>query len=416
KQAITPAATQDSIDLRNLPALVVDDNATNRTILSKILTHWGMRPVLAPGAKEAMAELHRAEESGDPFKLILLDVCMPDMDGFDLVEQIREHTDLQDITIMMLSSSGLRGDAARCRELHIAAYLTKPVGQKELHDAVVAVLTRSNLKGAGTSLVTRHSLRETRASLRILLAEDNAVNQMLAVKLLRKYGHTVGVANNGSEALDALGKEKFDVVLMDVQMPVMDGVEATAAIRERESKTGSHTPIIAMTAHALKGDRERCLEAGMDGYVSKPIKIKELLDAIDAAVPSGISVERELAKPAQPGGASFSVINYEQALAKVEGDKDLLGELASLFLEDIPSQLRAIRAAAEQGDVNALAQLAHTVKGAVANFAAEAAVDAALKLETAARSGNLPLAKPACAEIERAIESLKPELAALAAR
>jgi len=416
KQAIASPATPDPVNLQNVPVLVVDDNATNRTILSKILTHWGMRPTFAVNAQDALAKLHHAEKSGDPFKLILLDVCMPDMDGFDLVEQIREYTDLQDITIMMLSSSGLRGDAIRCRELHVAAYLTKPVGQKELRDAVVAVLAGRRATEVRPSLVTRHSLRETRSRLRILLAEDNAVNQMLAVKLLRKYGHEVVVANNGSETLDALSKEQFDVVLMDVQMPVMGGFEATAAIRERESKTGGHIPIIAMTAHALKGDREKCLEAGMDGYVSKPIKIKDLLDAIDAAAPSGIPASEELTVLSHPERSSFTVIDHEKALAKVEGDTELLGELASLFLEDIPSQLRAIRVAAEQGDTKALAQTAHTVKGAVANFAAETVVSAAFKLESSARAEDLPQAKLACGELEHIIERLRPELAALAMR
>src|SRR5487761_251864 len=414
KETIAPRSAAVSVDLQNRPVLVVDDNATNRTILAKILTHWGMRPALAENAQDALLRLQRAEESNDPFKLILLDVCMPEMDGFDLVERIREYPGLRDITIMMLSSSGLRGDAVRCRELHVAAYLTKPMGQRELRAAVVAVLAGRSSKEVEHPVITRHSLRETRSSLHVLLAEDNAVNQMLALKLLQKYGHTAVVANHGREALEALGREEFDVVLMDVQMPLLDGFEATAAIREMEKKTGGHVPIIAMTAHALKGDREKCLAAGMDGYISKPIKIKELLDAMDAAAPSGISVARKLAKPLPPKGAFFTVIDYEQALARVEGDAELLGELASLFLEDIPNQLKAIQAAAEQEDMKALEQIAHTVKGAVANFTAAAAVDAALRLEAAARTGNLPLVKPACGELEHAVEALKTELAVLA--
>ncbi|HEV2497950.1 MAG TPA: response regulator [Terriglobia bacterium] len=296
KDALQAPAATESVDLRGVPVLVVDDNLTNRAILDKILTRWEMKTTLVPSAQEAIEQLERALHENTPFNLILLDVCMPEMDGFDLVKRIREYPDLENITIMMLSSSGLRGDAIRCRELHVAAYLTKPVGQKELHDAVVSVLAGKKRQEAETSLVTRHTLRplrRPRSGLCVLLTEDNLVNQKLAVKLLEKQGHTVVVANNGREALAALDKEKFDLVLMDVQMPVMGGFEATGAIREREKATGAHMPIIAMTAHAMKGDREKCLEAGMDGYVSKPINVQDLLDAIGALLPSAAPSETQ---------------------------------------------------------------------------------------------------------------------------
>ncbi|HEX5481153.1 MAG TPA: response regulator [Terriglobia bacterium] len=274
----------DAVDLRGLPVLVVDDNKTNRTILEKILTHWGMQVTLAESGLAALGELRGAQELRNPFRLILLDVCMPDMDGFSLVEQIREYPDLGQITIMMLSSSGMRGDAARCRQLQIAAYLVKPVGQKQLRDSVAAILAGQQRQDVPSPFITRHTLRESRLSFDILLAEDNLINQRLAVKLLEKHGHRVRVAANGREALASLEKGKFHVVLMDVQMPQMGGFEATAAIRAKEKTTGARVPIIAMTAHAMQGDRERCLQAGMDGYVSKPIKINDLLEAIDAAV------------------------------------------------------------------------------------------------------------------------------------
>ncbi|HEV2420013.1 MAG TPA: response regulator [Terriglobia bacterium] len=294
KDALQAPAAAESVDLQGMLVLVVDDNLTNLTILDKILTHWGMKTTLVPGAREAIEQLQRALRENAPFNLILLDVCMPEMDGFDLVKQIREYPDLENITIMMLSSSGLRGDAVRCRELRVAAYLTKPVGQKELRDAVVSVVAGKKRKETEASLVTRHTLRplrQARSGLRVLLTEDNLVNQKLAVKLLEKQGHKVVVANNGREALAALDKEKFDLVLMDVQMPVMGGFEATGAIREREKATGAHMPIIAMTAHAMKGDREKCLEAGMDGYVSKPVNVQDLLDAIGALLPSAAPAE-----------------------------------------------------------------------------------------------------------------------------
>lgn len=412
REAIQARVSADLVELQNVPVLVVDDNKTNRTILERILAHWGMRVTPAADAEAALTELRRAQQSHDPFRLILLDVCMPGIDGFDLVEQIRGYPDLEHITIMMLSSSGMRGDALRCRQLHIAAYLVKPVGQKELRDAVVAVLARKRREDASASLVTRHSLRESRPGLHILLAEDNPVNQQLAVRLLEKHGHSVVVANNGREALAALEKEKFQLVLMDVQMPEMGGFEATAAIRAQERNTGAHIPIIAMTAHAMKGDREKCLEAGMDAYVSKPIKVKELLDAIDRAIPSAIS-----AKEATMESAPFQfykAMNYEKALAQMEGDNELLGQVASLFLNDVASQLDKMRSALEQHNLETLGRVAHAIKGSVANFSAEQAVNAALKLETASREGNLSLAAQAARDLERAIELLRPELAELA--
>jgi CheY-like chemotaxis protein len=247
-----------------------------------MLRRWGMQPELAAGGAEAITMLREADQSGTGFALLLVDAQMPDMDGFTLVERVRQQADLRKITIMMLTSAGQRGDAARCRELGIAAYLVKPIAQSQLLDAILNVLGTKAQPTRQAPLVTRHSLREGQRSLRVLLAEDNVVNQVLASRLLEKHGHTVVVASNGRKALDALEKENFDLVVMDVSMPEMDGFEATAAIRAREGRTGSHIPIIAMTAHAMKGDRERCLAAGMDAYVSKPIQASELFQAIKA--------------------------------------------------------------------------------------------------------------------------------------
>jgi two-component system, sensor histidine kinase and response regulator len=271
--------------LLDVPVLVVDDNATNRKILEQMLRVWRMKPVLAESAWVALSRLEQALNEGSPFPLVLTDASMPEMDGFALVERIRQNRRFAGATIMMLTSAGQRGDAARCRQLGVAAYLTKPVGQSELFDALVQVLGRGALEAQSSEpLVTRHSLREGRKRLRILLAEDNVVNQKLAVRLLEKRESTVLVASNGREAVAALEKESFDLVLMDLQMPGMDGFEATSAIREKETTSGTHIPIIAMTAHAMKGDRERCLAAGFDGYVSKPVRPQELFEAITALV------------------------------------------------------------------------------------------------------------------------------------
>jgi len=270
----------ERVDLAGLPVLVVDDNLTNRRILGEMLRHWGMRPELAPSGAEAITMLQEADRRGVGFALLLVDAQMPGMDGFTLVQRLRQQTDSGKITIMMLTSAGQRGDAARCRELGIAAYLVKPIVQSQLFDAVLNVLATKDQQPHEGPLVTRHSLREARQNLRILLAEDNVVNQVLVCRLLEKHGHSVVVANNGRKALEELEKEKFDLVLMDVSMPDMDGYEAVAAIRAKEGAAQTHIPIIAMTAHAMKGDREHCLAAGMDAYICKPVQPKELFEII----------------------------------------------------------------------------------------------------------------------------------------
>jgi signal transduction histidine kinase/ligand-binding sensor domain-containing protein/CheY-like chemotaxis protein len=272
------------VELAGIRALVVDDNLTNRRIMGEMLNHWGMRPDLAPSGAEAITMLQEAARVGAGFGLLLVDAQMPDMDGFTLVQRIRQQVDMSKMTIMMVTSAGQRGDAARCRELGIAAYLVKPVAQSQLFDAILDILLTKAQQAHQAPLVTRHSLREACPNLRVLLAEDNAVNQVLASRLLEKHGHSVVVASNGREALERLEKQKFDLVVMDVSMPEMDGFEVTAAIRGKEGVTGSHIPIIAMTAHAMKGDCERCLAAGMDAYISKPIQPSELYRAIKTAL------------------------------------------------------------------------------------------------------------------------------------
>jgi len=253
--------------------LVVDDNATNRFILAETLTSWHMRPTTVANAAAALEVLESAHKAGEPFALVLLDAHMPEMDGFMLAERIREHPDLTGATVMMLSSACQTVDKSRCEELGLAAYLTKPVKQTDLYRAILAALGTPEARPKAAPALLPRAVR----SLRVLLAEDNPVNQKLAVRLLEKQGHTIAVAADGKAAVEMVEHQPFDVVLMDVQMPEMDGFEATAAIREHEKASGHHIPIIAMTAHALKGDRERCLAAGMDGYISKPFKVEELL-------------------------------------------------------------------------------------------------------------------------------------------
>jgi len=281
-----PAGGVSPVDrdaVRGMKVLVVDDNETNRRILVEILSSWGMSEVAVEDAASAVADMRRAHQEGCPYELVLTDANMPGVSGFGLVEMINEDTDLAGVTVMMLSSAGQRGDGARCRDLSISAYLPRPVSQSELWDAIATVLaSKSGSDGVPLPLVTRHSLREARKQLNVLLADDNVVNQRLAVRLLEKRGHRVEVAGTGAEAIDLLdSKGPFDLVIMDVQMPDMDGLEATRAIRDAESGQQRHIPIIGVTAHALQGDRERCLEAGMDDYLSKPFRARELFEAVE---------------------------------------------------------------------------------------------------------------------------------------
>jgi PAS domain S-box-containing protein len=264
-------------------ALIVDDSRTNRRFLEALLSGWGIKPTVAADGCQALAILTQGFQTHTPYSLVLTDANMPEMDGFQLAGKIRQNPQLSETAIMMLTSAGQRGDAARCRELGMAGYLMKPVGQNELLDAILRVLGSKDSMEPQV-LVTQHSLREDRRPLRILLAEDNAVNQKLASHILEKNGHIVLTASNGREALDKLENDTFDLVLMDVQMPVLDGFEATARIREREVQTGAHLPVIAMTAHAMQGDEERCFSAGMDLYVSKPVTANKLLAAVQSAL------------------------------------------------------------------------------------------------------------------------------------
>lgn len=268
-------------DLKGMPVLVIDDNATNGEILREILLGWDMEPTIASG-KDALRVVTGAARSGRPFSLVLLDAQASKKGGFEIASEIKKRPEWAAPIIMITSSVGIRGDAEKSRKLGIAAYLTKPIRHSDLLDAILTVLDIQRTGYGKGDLVTKHSVREKRARLRILLAEDNMVNQRLTVKLLTKMGYQVEVAGNGKEAVAAFERETFDLILMDVQMPEMDGFEATALIREKEKKTGGHIPIIAMTAHAMKGDRERCLDAGMDEYVSKPIRPQAVVDAIEA--------------------------------------------------------------------------------------------------------------------------------------
>jgi signal transduction histidine kinase/DNA-binding response OmpR family regulator len=393
--------------LAGMAVLVVDDNATSRQILVEMLQSWDMRTDAVDGAAAGLAALEQARARGTPYSVVLVDSSMPGQDGFALAAEITGRAGLAEAVVLMLAGADVPGEVARCRRLGVAGHLTKPVRPSDLLDAVLSGLSlsapRPQHRRPSAAVPTPGRLTRT---LRILLAEDNVVNQRLAVRLLEKYGHSVRVVATGRQALAVLERERFDVLLMDVQMPEMDGFEATAAIRARERGTGRHLPIVAMTAHALKGDRERCLAAGMDGYVTKPFRWAALFDALAAVVG---------AEPARSPDAS-PAFNLDAALSAVQGDRDLLVELVQLFEEDSPQRLAALRQAVGARDAAAIALQAHALKGPLGMLGAEAAAAAARRLEQMGRSGELDGCADACATLQREVDRLRSSLASLLAQ
>ncbi|OYW16774.1 MAG: hypothetical protein B7Z55_13855, partial [Planctomycetales bacterium 12-60-4] len=376
-----PIPPADLSRLRGLSVLVVDDNATNRRMLQDLLRHWEAVPVLVESAREALATLQSAASSGKPFQLVLLDHMMPEMDGIMLAEEISRQPGLAGSTLMMLSSADRREYIARCRDSGVKAYLNKPIRRSELQAAILSVLGASTGEEFHSSNGARRSIAAGTNCLRVLLTEDNAVNQKLAVRLLEKRGHTVVVAGNGREAIDALARESIDVVLMDVQMPEMDGFEATRRIRERERTTGDHVPIIAMTAHAMKGDRERCLAEGMDGYISKPLRPSELFESVESLAAASRAVNKVAESP----------FDEATALESVDGDRELLGAIIDTFFEECPILTAELANAIQRGDAAAINRAAHTLKGALCTLGASEASSLAQQIETRARAGDCSL-------------------------
>jgi len=376
------ASYQQTGSIRGMPVLVVDDNESNRRLMTQMLHNWHMQATAVASGAEALAELARAKLAGQPYPLALLDVQMPGMDGFELASQIQQDN-TRAATIMMITSQGQRGDAQRCRDLGLAAYLTKPVTQSDLLDAIMTTLGDPTLENS--PLVTRHTLREDRQDaqprqrpLKLLLAEDNAVNQRLASVVLGKQGHTVCVAHNGREALALWQEQAFDAILMDVDMPEMNGYEATQRIRALEQAGTTRTPIIAMTAHAMEGARDTCLSHGMDGYVSKPIDMAALQQELSALVADLPLPEHALATPLD---SSLHAANIALLRQTVDGDKALFDELVGLYLADAPTHLKRIQNACQQGDADTLRRNAHALKGMISIFDAQQAMALAQQLE-----------------------------------
>ena len=402
-------------DIRGRRILVVDDNATNRLVLREQLYSWGCLPHEACSGKETLEKLRAAVKAGDPFLVALLDMEMPEMDGATLGREIKEDADLRPTILILLSSSGRRGDAKRMEEIGFAAYLTKPVKSAQLRDCLALAIGSKSSTAGGPSvpIITRHSVVEARKQkVRLLLAEDNITNQKVALKILEKAGYRAEAVFNGLEVLAALEKSPYDLILMDVQMPEMDGFEATGAIRRREKEKGGHMPVVAMTAHAMKGDRERCLEAGMDDYLSKPIQPKELIEVIERQLKGTRPAEMEM--PPSEQAEEAEVFDQKILLERLDGDEEIFKEIIVTFLEDAPNQVEKLKKALQEGDANRVERQAHLLKGAALNIGGNGLQAAARELEVAGKEGDLTKAQSLVATFDQEFEKLKSALAGLA--
>jgi PAS domain S-box-containing protein len=402
-----------------LRVLIVDDNATNRKILVDLVKSWGMVPSEADGGASALVLLTEAQQKNEPFAIALLDCMMPEMDGFSLAGEIRERRLGHAPTLLMISSADQADAKGKCRELGISAYLTKPVKQSFLFDAVANCLAATPRSGeAAAPTATPQASRP----LNILLAEDSQVNQKLAIGLMKQVGHHLTVVNNGAEAVLAALQDGFDLILMDVQMPEMDGLEATRRIRIAEQVTGRHIPIVAVTAHAMTGDREVCLSAGMDAYISKPIRAKELYATIEQLSVSGVAAlpPRVAPTPNEPSpaasapqestSAAATDWDWTMGLATVQGSYPLLAEIVEAFLEESPTLVAGLWGALQRQDASTLKRMAHTIKGSMRYFGAQDAFDLAVKTEQIAADGRLDDAPAAIQTLEQELARIRPML------
>jgi signal transduction histidine kinase/CheY-like chemotaxis protein/HPt (histidine-containing phosphotransfer) domain-containing protein len=404
--------------LQGLSVLVVDDNETNRFILQEITSVWGMKPAVASSVDEAVALLEKAHASGQPIQLVLTDMYMPRRDGFALIEWLRARPEHADVQVMILSSGPTAEHRARAREMRVASYLTKPVRQSTLFDAIATAIGPAEASLAASAAAPAAGGQEsTIRPLKVLLAEDHPVNQMTATTMFEKLGHTVVVANNGREAIDKINEQKFDVVFMDVQMPEMDGVTATGEIRKREQAAGAHIPIVAMTAHAMKGDREKCLEAGMDDYVAKPIRRKDLAEVLARVVerflPEALPKREPAPSATDASEESRMILDETSLLEECDNDKEMLRRMVEIFDRDARERLPRLREAVHAGTAAAVKQEAHALKGGVGNFYAKAAYDTAYDLEKMGADGNLTNARATLQTLESQLQSLRQKLGEL---
>ncbi|MCX7746252.1 MAG: response regulator [Clostridia bacterium] len=399
------------IDLGGLKVLVVDDSKTNRIILQKTLEFWGMQVVMASDAEEGISILRRTYPAGEYFSLILVDSQMPGMDGFTFIEKIKGEHLINKEVVMMLTSLEVKGDSTRCRELGIASYMIKPIKQGELLEAIKEAISKEGHglkrledtplpKGGHMDKKTNNHGDSLEMQLKILLAEDNYINQVVALKVLQSKGWNVTVVTNGKELVKAYEKGKYDIILADVHMPEMDGFEATREIRKMESSLGRRTPIIAMTALAMTGDREKCLEAGMDGYVSKPINADELYKTVGSLVRIGESYTKPITGQAEP-------IDLSNLVTNLNGQKDAVVELIEYFINHYPLEVDKLEGFIKTKDRENVQSVAHSLKGALANLGGRQASETAHKLEIAAKDGQLDRAEELLAELKSELERFK---------
>jgi PAS domain S-box-containing protein len=415
RQVEAVATPQPAARLAGRRVLVVDDNATNRQILRHQLGYWGLRVTAVESGPRGLAVLQQAADGGAPFDLAILDMKMPEMDGLSLARAIKRESGLTGVRLVLLTSFGQRGHGAEATKIGIAAYLTKPVDEADLYDCLVEVLDDARA-GRAPHLVTRHSLREQRppVAAHILVAEDNEVNQKVAAKILEKLGYRVELAENGKEALAACGRRRYDAVLMDGQMPGMDGYEATRRIRERETKGGRRVPIVAMTASAMKGDREKCLEAGMDDYITKPVTPEKLEAVLKKWVGTATSPAERAAAAAAPPAEQLDE-TVIQSLMSVDDDGSLMEEIVATFLRIAPARLTAIKKAA-RGNAALLEREAHSFLGSCGNIGASRMAEICARLEVLGRSGSTEGAAALARTLEEELATVRPELEALPRR
>ena len=428
RQAERESPTAPSAEIRGVHILVVDDNATNREILKAQLAAWGVRSEESTDGASALKTLRSASDAGDPFAAAILDMGMPGMDGATLARAIKADKTLAHTSLVLMTSLGTRGDAKEMEDIGFSAYLVKPTRQSDLFDCLAAVLAGSAMAQPERPIITRHAIREMRrGAVRILLAEDNITNQQVAIGILKKLGLRADAVANGAEAVRSLELLPYDLVLMDVQMPEMDGLDATRHIRDQHSAVRNHhIPIIAMTAHALQGDKERCLEAGMDDYVTKPVSPAALTAALErwlpqepASTPAGAARAPEASASATPdstvGDPVAPVFDRAGMMARLMDDEDLAQTVIDGFLKDIPKQIEALRSYLEAGDTAAALRQAHTIKGASANVGGEALRAAAIAMENAGRVGDVEAVKARLLDIESQFGRLREAMNAFAA-
>ncbi|MEE8321973.1 MAG: response regulator, partial [Gammaproteobacteria bacterium] len=407
------------IDLSSLRALVVDDNPVNREVLSAYLNSWKMRVGSASSGPVALEMLNAAVAAEDPFHIALLDHQMPEMDGEQLGEAIHNEKALQDTQLVILTSLSLRGDGKRFSEAGFAAYMVKPINPSILMDILATLWDNLQRQETDMPLITHHSIEEARAVdvqvddarmndtiLRVLLVEDNIVNQKVAKKQLEKSGCRVDVAANGKEGVEMQRQFPYDIVFMDCQMPVMDGFEATETMRESEKGSDKHQVIIAMTANAMAGDREKCLQAGMDDYLTKPVKPQELSDSLEKWI-TGQDISRQEQDADQDSEPGEDIFDGTSLLDRLMGDEELANGILDEFLKDLPNRFTALREAFDNDDAEAVQSQAHTLKGSSANVGAVALQQIAYQIEVASENGNLDKARTLIPKMDKQFEILE---------